>query len=335
MSGLSGLSGLTGISGVAGGASVPPTITSEDTASVVEGNTTVATVAASGGETPYVFSISGGADSSLFNIDSSSGALTFASAPDYAAPGDANGDNDYIVTVRVASAGGAYVEQTITVSVTPAYAARYVSTRSYQDTSAATPAGVGDPVRRVNRAGTLTDNAVAPNDGARPTRSANGWTFGSGKYFELGTSALLQPSTLRVSFTITRTGDMSGIYPCIVWCKPNGNFSGNGWYLEFRGPDSRIEFWGDGFGNTTINTTINTIFPLNTPTTFLLTFDPSRTPKTIITIGGSVQTLNAQNASSITSTSDTKYFGLNSPGYGSGYIQNADIEDLIIDSVIP
>jgi len=102
-------------------ASIPPTITSSATPSIAEGTTAVVTVTATGGQTPYTFSISGGADQALFTINSSTGALAFLVAPDYEAPGDAGANNVYNLTVRVASAGGAYAEQNIAVTVTDVF----------------------------------------------------------------------------------------------------------------------------------------------------------------------------------------------------------------------
>jgi len=47
------------------------------------------------------FSIKGGADAALFQIDPSSGVLTFKTAPDFEKPADANTDNDYELIVSV------------------------------------------------------------------------------------------------------------------------------------------------------------------------------------------------------------------------------------------
>ncbi|MCB1507598.1 MAG: tandem-95 repeat protein, partial [Hyphomicrobiaceae bacterium] len=47
------------------------------------------------------FSISGGADAALFDIDANTGALSFKVAPDFENPQDAGGDNVYDVTVEV------------------------------------------------------------------------------------------------------------------------------------------------------------------------------------------------------------------------------------------
>ena len=49
---------------------------------------------------------SGGADAALFDLDAASGVLSFVGVPDFEAPGDANGDNDYEVQVTVADTSG-------------------------------------------------------------------------------------------------------------------------------------------------------------------------------------------------------------------------------------
>jgi hypothetical protein len=49
------------------------------------------------------YSIAGGADANLFQIDPTTGVLVFRAAPYFSNPADANGDNIYQVTVRVVS----------------------------------------------------------------------------------------------------------------------------------------------------------------------------------------------------------------------------------------
>ena len=49
----------------------------------------------------FIFQISGGEDAALFTIDPVTGALDFIEAPDYENPSDANGDNVYIVIVKI------------------------------------------------------------------------------------------------------------------------------------------------------------------------------------------------------------------------------------------
>ena len=62
------------------------------------------------------YAILGGADASLFTIDAATGALAFVSAPDFEAPGDADGDNVY--DVDVGASDGTYTTwQTLQVTV--------------------------------------------------------------------------------------------------------------------------------------------------------------------------------------------------------------------------
>ncbi len=86
---------------------------------VAEHQTEVTVVSAvDADENPVItYAITGGADASAFVIDPSSGVLTFAQAPDVAAPADADHDNSYVVQVR-ASDGVLTDTQTITVNVT-------------------------------------------------------------------------------------------------------------------------------------------------------------------------------------------------------------------------
>ena len=95
------------------------TFTSDATFSVAENSTAVGTVAAgvagcNSGDT--VTMTLSGADAALFTIDAA-GALAFASAPDFEAPGSASGTNDYTVVVT-ATNGSVSADQTITVTVT-------------------------------------------------------------------------------------------------------------------------------------------------------------------------------------------------------------------------
>lgn len=97
---------------------IAPTITSTATPSVSEGNTAVITCTASNPDgLPLTWSITGGADASAFSIDSSSGALSFNSPPDYESPTDSGGNNVYNVDVQV-STGQMAATQSIAVTVT-------------------------------------------------------------------------------------------------------------------------------------------------------------------------------------------------------------------------
>ena len=97
-----------------------PVITSSSSASVVENTTTVQTVTATGTNTPFTYSLNGGADQARFSINSTTGALSFASAPDFESPNDADTNNIYIVEVKVTDTAVLSTLQTVTVTVTNA-----------------------------------------------------------------------------------------------------------------------------------------------------------------------------------------------------------------------
>ena len=96
-----------------------PAFSSGTTASMAENSTATGyTAAASDADGDTVsYSLGSSNDEALFAIDSSTGGLSFQSAPDYEAPGDANTDNDYVVEV-IASDGTSNTSRTVTVSVT-------------------------------------------------------------------------------------------------------------------------------------------------------------------------------------------------------------------------
>ena len=64
------------------------------------------------------WSINGGTDQNLFNIDISTGALSFTSAPDYESPSDSDSNNSYVVTVRATDDDGNTSDQTLTTTIT-------------------------------------------------------------------------------------------------------------------------------------------------------------------------------------------------------------------------
>ncbi|MCB9775988.1 MAG: DUF4347 domain-containing protein [Nitrospiraceae bacterium] len=85
-----------------------------------ENITAVTTVTATDVDVPadtLQYSIIGGADMALFSIGSGTGVLVFNTAPDFEAPGDANTDNVYEVTVQVSDGNGGFDTQAISVTV--------------------------------------------------------------------------------------------------------------------------------------------------------------------------------------------------------------------------
>ena len=149
--------------------------------SIFENTTAVTTLTANDAESDSLaFSISGGADAALFSINSTTGELTFVSAPNFEEPADADGDNVYVVTVQVADGNGGFDTQAISVTVTDADEIPPVVTIDSLSTSDNTPQLTGtvdDPTATVevtvngttytatnNGDGTwtLADNNIAP-----------------------------------------------------------------------------------------------------------------------------------------------------------------------------
>lgn len=95
-----------------------PGFTSATSTSVVEGTLDAYDADASDADgDALTYSLSGGADSALFTIDSTTGLVSFINAPDFENPADADGDNDYEITIEV-SDGTNVTQQTVTISVT-------------------------------------------------------------------------------------------------------------------------------------------------------------------------------------------------------------------------
>jgi len=102
-------------------ANCPPQFSSSDSVNVAENTTAVTTVVATDpnpGDT-VTYSLTGGADQGKFTINSSTGELTFTTAPDFENPTDADSNNIYVVEVQ-ASDGTNNGTQTISVTVTNA-----------------------------------------------------------------------------------------------------------------------------------------------------------------------------------------------------------------------
>ncbi|UVT18916.1 MAG: cadherin domain-containing protein [Nitrospira sp.] len=100
------------ITGNGGGASASINVAENNTAV-----TSVTTTDVDAGQT-LTYSLGGGADQTLFAIDSNSGVLTFLTEPDYEISADTGGNNVYDVTVQVSDGNGGIDTQTLAVTVT-------------------------------------------------------------------------------------------------------------------------------------------------------------------------------------------------------------------------
>ena len=107
-------------------------------ANVVENTTLVTTITAADTDLlPFTFSISGGADAALFEIDAITDELSFIAAPNFENPNQAGlVDNEYVVEVTV-SDGVATDSQVITVTVTDSAAENPVITSNAGGATAA------------------------------------------------------------------------------------------------------------------------------------------------------------------------------------------------------
>ena len=103
-----------------------PTFTSVTAFSVMENITTVGTVTAVDSDDEDAitgYTVTGGDDGARFRVDSSSGELSFNTAPDFETPEDASGTNHYLLVVQVTSGiddRALTADQTIVVTVTDA-----------------------------------------------------------------------------------------------------------------------------------------------------------------------------------------------------------------------
>jgi hypothetical protein len=139
-----------------------PVFTSGATASFAENGTgTVYTAAVTDvdGGTPE-FSLSG-TDAALFDINATTGAVTFVAAPDFETPGDAGGDNVYNIVVT-ANDGENETDQAVAITVTD------VNDVAPVFTSGATASFAE------NGTGTVYTAAVTDVDGGAPTFSLTG-----------------------------------------------------------------------------------------------------------------------------------------------------------------
>jgi VCBS repeat-containing protein len=116
----------------------PPVITSDPTGAVtVNENSSVATtvVATDQDNDPLVYSIVGGADALKFDIDQTSGVLSFRTPPDFENPGSAAGTNVYDVQVQVTDNIAAPVKQTLAITVADVNEAPVITSDGGGDTA--------------------------------------------------------------------------------------------------------------------------------------------------------------------------------------------------------
>ena len=123
----------------------PPTIVSLMDFAIDENTTSVGTII---GEDPdgdmLTYSISGGADSGLFQIDSSTGEVSFIEKPDYENPKDDDKNNVYEVEVTVDDGNGNSASQTILVTVNNTLTSMTISSKAVDENNQGATIGTVD-----------------------------------------------------------------------------------------------------------------------------------------------------------------------------------------------
>jgi hypothetical protein len=166
----------------------------------------------------------------------------------------------------------------------------------------------------------------------------NGPTFNTGSggnivfdgvddYVNMGTSSTFQPSSITFCMWIKRTATW-GAGSCLLWAKPNGDYAGNGFYVEPVSPNfsNYTLIVCNSFPNyLRLDVDGNTTFTLNTPVYFCFTLSGG---VGAIYVNGVSKTITTQGTPTISSTSDTKYIMSNSPSYATytpGAVYNTQI----------
>lgn len=105
-----------------GSSNIPPTLLNSTIATVSENQLAVIDINATDDTNTegagLSYSISGGNDATLFDIDAVTGELSFITAPDFENPADVGADNIYNLQVTVTDAGGLTDSQDLTITVT-------------------------------------------------------------------------------------------------------------------------------------------------------------------------------------------------------------------------
>lgn len=100
-------------------ANLPPAFTSPAAVTADENQTVAAALTATDPDADTLtYAIVGGVDAALFTINSATGVVSFVSAPDFEAPGDAGANNVYNLTVSVSDGKAPAVTQSLAITVT-------------------------------------------------------------------------------------------------------------------------------------------------------------------------------------------------------------------------
>lgn len=198
---------------------VAPVITSNgggETAeiSILENRTSITSVRATDTDsTSLTYSISGGADKDLFNINATSGALSFKSAADFETKADADGNNIYDVIVQVSD--GKHIDtQTLAISVTNKVVEAVADTYTVSEDGTLTVAAADGVLKNdVREADPITASLVRADNGVVYVNADGSFTYTPNKDFT-GTDTFTykvtdgtNTDTATVTITVTAVND--------------------------------------------------------------------------------------------------------------------------------
>ncbi|MGQ3241627.1 cadherin domain-containing protein, partial [Shinella sp.] len=185
---------------------------------VAENKTAVLTAAATDQDnSTTTWSISGGADKALFQIDATTGALSFKSAPDFEAAKDNGKNNVYDVTIKVTDAGGLSDTQAIAVKVTNVNDAPVISSK-----------GTGTIVAVMAENG----KAVTTVKAADPEKTAITWSISGGAdkaLFQIDAKTGVVSFKSAPDFEVPKDSDKDNIYDVMVKATDAAGLSDTEW----------------------------------------------------------------------------------------------------------
>jgi len=213
-----------------------PSITSATTASFAENGTgTVYTATGTDPDSGQTLSWSiGGTDAALFSINSSTGVLTFNSAPNYEAPADNGGNNVYDVTVTATDngSGNLTASQALAITVNDVNEApvntKPATQTTNEDTALVFSAGNGNALSVTDQdAGTTltTVVSVASGKGTLAVTTGGGATItgdGTNSVQIVGTVAQVQAALAAVTYTPTANANGAGYATLTIASTDNG-----------------------------------------------------------------------------------------------------------------
>ncbi|MBM3273144.1 hypothetical protein FJY94_07880, partial [Candidatus Kaiserbacteria bacterium] len=183
-----------------------PSFTSGTATNFVENGSGVAYASAVTDATAVTYTL-GGTDAALFNVDSSTGAVTFKAAPNFEAPADSGTDNVYNITVTASDAAGNQSSQSVAITVT-----------NVNEAPTLTSAGTASFAE--NGAGTVyTATATDPDAGTSLTYSLGG---SDADLFDIDASTGVVTFKAAPNFEVPADAGGNNVYDITVTATDNG-----------------------------------------------------------------------------------------------------------------